>query len=175
MGDDILSERIEAGILRRIVRSKETTDRAIDLLVSNPMFSGFDTHELQIISSYLGVFQASAGTKIIHEGEPGQFMCILSEGRISISKAIADGSKQRRITILRPGRSLGEMSLIDDMPCSASAIADEDVTLLVLSRTNLERLTREHPRIGVKFLWQLAKLISQRLRQTTGVLLDHID
>ncbi|MEW5757836.1 MAG: cyclic nucleotide-binding domain-containing protein [Pseudomonadota bacterium] len=172
--EDILQKRIDEGALRRVDVNDATPQRVIDLLVDNPMFAEFDTKELQAIAPYFMIFEAPAGRAIIREGEPGQFLCIVVEGKLSVLKG-NDGGKRRKITVLRRGRSLGEMSLIDGLPNSASAETDEDSVLLLLTRNNLFRITQDYPKIGVKWLWQLARLVSQRLRQTTGVLLDYID
>ena len=52
--------------------------------------------------------------------------------------------------------------------------AADDLVLLVLRRTELDRLVEEKPRLGVKLLWKLARLLSQRLRQTSGNLAQRL-
>ena len=66
----------------------------------------------------------------------------------------------------------GELSLIDGEPRFASALAATYVTLLVLSKDKFVRLTKESPYLGVTLALKLAKLMSQRLRRTTGRLID---
>ena len=64
---------------------------------------------------------------------------------------------------------------VDDQPHSATAIANEDSNLLMLTRMNFERLTQEEPVLCNRVLTQIARLLSLRLRQTTGILVDHLD
>jgi len=64
------------------------------------------------------------------------------------------------------------MSALDGQPYSATAIAAESSVLILLTRDKLHRITEEYPRLGVKLLWKLTRLLSQRLRQTTGKLVD---
>ena len=67
------------------------------------------------------------------------------------------------------------MSLLDDLPYSATATAKDLTKLVLITRHNFERLTEEHPILGVKMLKKIARLMSLRLRQTTGVLVDHLE
>ena len=43
-----------------------------------------------------------------------------------------------------------------------------------MTQENLILLTRDDPELGVQLLWKISKLISQRLRQTTGMLVDYM-
>ena len=57
----------------------------------------------------------------------------------------------------------------------AGKIVRKDLTKLVLiTRNNFDKLTEEQPTLGVKILKKIARLMSLRLRQTTGVLVDHL-
>ena len=75
---------------------------------------------------------------------------------------------------MSPGKTFGEMSLVDGEPRSASVLADEKTTLIVLTADDFARLASEIPRLAIKVLLKISKLLSQRLRHTTGVLADHI-
>jgi CRP-like cAMP-binding protein len=67
------------------------------------------------------------------------------------------------------------MALLDGQPRSATAVAAEDLVLLVFTRPELDKLVEAKPRLGVKLLWKLARFLSQRLRQTSGALAEHLD
>ena len=60
------------------------------------------------------------------------------------------------------------MSLIDGEPRSATAVAESNCVLLVLTRERLDQLATKAPGLAYKVLLLLARLISQRLRQTSG-------
>ena len=66
------------------------------------------------------------------------------------------------------------MSLIDGEPRSASVIAEEPSLLVVLTGEGLAALSSDVPRLAIKVLLKIAKLISQRLRQTSGALVDSL-
>ena len=58
------------------------------------------------------------------------------------------------------------MSLIDDEPRSAHAIANTDVDLMVIDRSDFEKLLSEDKELAYKLLWSLVRTLSQRLRET---------
>ncbi len=72
------------------------------------------------------------------------------------------------------GRSIGEMSLIDREPRSASCKVIESATVLLLTREQFEKLSVEHASIALKLLMRITRLMSRRLRMTSGQLVEHL-
>lgn len=138
-----------------------------------PMFGDFSRQEINAVASYLRAYTAKKGAIIFREGEKGQFMCVVIEGRVDVLKE-TPGHERKKVAVVRAGKSMGEMSLLDDMPYSATAQASEDTTLLMLTKLNFEKLSEEQPVACNLLLRQLARLMSLRLRQTTGILLDYL-
>ena len=145
-----------------------------EMVENTPMFSGLPRHEVGILSEYMRGYRAKAGATIFKEGSKGLFMCVLVEGRVEIFRDTPDEGK-KKVTKVRPGKSMGEMSLLDGLPHSATSIASEDCVLLMLTKMSFEKLAEEHPVLYSKLLSQIARLMSLRLRQTTGILLDYLD
>ncbi len=170
MAVDILRSRLDSGDLIRSPLS-EDPQGILDSLVSNQMFASFSSGELQTIARFFMAYEVPKGGTVVHEGEPGQFLCILSRGKLAVFKR-NDEREEKKITVMRAGKSFAEMAVIDGLPYSATIKAEEHSTILVLTRDKLDKIAQDYPKIGVVLVWQLAKLISQRLRQTTGVLLD---
>jgi CRP/FNR family transcriptional regulator, cyclic AMP receptor protein len=148
-------------------------ERLYKMIEAVPMFDGLSHAEVTLLSSYLRAYEAKKGALIFKEGSKGMFMCIVIAGRVEISKE-TQTHEQTKVAIVRPGKSMGEMSLLDELPYSATAVAQEDSQLLLLTRMNFERLNSEQPVLSNILLRQLARLVSLRLRQTTGVLLDYV-
>lgn len=61
--------------------------------------------------------------------------------------------------------ALGELALLDASPRSATVLAHTQVDCVVLSETDFEFLEREHPRIGMGILRNLALVLARRLRK----------
>jgi len=137
------------------------------------MFKDFTRQEIQVISQYARAYEVEKGNAVFREGQKGTYMCLLVDGLIDIMKE-DDKREAKKISTIRPGKTMGEMSIIDEMPHSASAVAAENVTLVLITKMNFDRLLDENPLLGVKVFRQIARLISLRLRQTTGILLDYL-
>jgi CRP-like cAMP-binding protein len=148
-------------------------DQLCGLIESSAMFGELSRAEVQILARYMRAYLAKKGATIFKEGEKGQFMAVVLEGRVDILKETHERVKKKVATV-RPGKSMGEMSLLDELPYSATAVAREDTTLLMLTKLQFERLSEEQPVTCNLLLRQIARLMSLRLRQTTGILLDYL-
>ena len=135
------------------------------------LFEDFGKQELEHLAVYMSCYRAPAGTEIIRDGETGDFMLLLIEGSVEIMKKDATGLPAR-IGLAEPGKTLGEMSLIDGEPRFASCVALDTVELAVLDRESLSRIIAEEPRIGVKLMMELLMLLNQRLRSVSAQLMD---
>ena len=139
------------------------------MLESAHLLRDFEREEIEVLAGYAGAYRARPGTMIFREQERGSFMGLVVDGRVDIIK-----SGHKKISTIRPGKTMGEMSVIDGFPYSASAVASEDTRLVFITRTNFEKLCQDHPQVGVHLYQQLARLMSLRLRQTTGILCDYL-
>ncbi len=66
------------------------------------------------------------------------------------------------------------MSLLDNQPHSGTVIASEDTELLVLSREKFRQMEEKFPHLGFKMLWIISLMLSNRLRKTSGILVDYL-
>ena len=135
------------------------------------LFEDFEVDELEGLARYMRCYRAPEGTEIIHEGDEGDFMLLLLDGSVEIIKKDVRGLPQI-VGSAGPGKTLGEMSLIDGEPRFASCVALDTVEIAVLDREGLSRIIAEEPSIGVKLLMELLMLLNQRLRNVTGQLMD---
>lgn len=145
-----------------------------EMIEAVPMFSDLSRAEVESLAGYLRAYEAKQGTAIFKEGAKGMFMCIVLSGRVDILKQDQE-HELKKVAVVRPGKSMGEMSLLDELPYSATAVAQEDSRLLLLTRMSFVRLGEERPLLCNVVLRQIARLMSLRLRQTTGVLLDFLN
>ncbi|MDH5323981.1 MAG: cyclic nucleotide-binding domain-containing protein [Gammaproteobacteria bacterium] len=148
-------------------------DELCSMLEQMPMFRDLTRPEVEILSGYVQAFEAESGKTLFLEGEKGGFMCFLVSGKIDVIKE-SHLRERKTITTVRPGQTIGEMSLLDDMPFSATACAVEKTTVILITRRNFESFTEDHPALAIKMIRKVARLISLRLRQTTGILADYI-
>ena len=144
------------------------------LIERSPLFENFNLAEIRLMSNFMRVYRAESGIDIIREGDAGDFMMLLIEGRIEVFKQDRWNSP-RLIAVLDPGQTVGEMSMIDGQPRFASCTAVDQSVLAVLTRENLARIILEQPILGAKILMELVMMLSQRLRQTSARLVSYMD
>ena len=126
-----------------------------------------------ILGEFMKACSGEAGTVLCKEGDTDSFMGIVIEGGASVLKCSSDGS-QSVVGRLGKDKSFGEMSVLNREPRSATVVADTHVRLLVLQRGEFDRLLDSQPKLAAKFLLRIARLLSQRLRETTGQLAEHL-
>jgi len=154
-------------------RLDKTLAEKAELLERTNWLGSFSWKEIEIFSWYVDVFRVAAGTPIFHEGGKDASLCLIVEGSVQIVKEDAEARK-KILSVITRGKTVGEMALFDGEPRSASAIAAEATTIMMLTKGSFDRLLRELPGLAAKLLLVLGKLLSQRLRQTSGKLIDFI-
>ena len=138
------------------------------------LLENFTPEEVQALSHFMDVYRAPAGAEIIHEGDGGDFMLMVIEGRIEVHKLDRYNTPQV-IAVVEPGRILGEMSMIDGAARFATCVAAEAALVAVLDRESLARIIVEQPMLGAKILMELVLMLSQRLRATSDRLMELLE
>lgn len=129
--------------------------------------------DLQTLAKYIHAYRVPAGAMIFAEGESGSFLCLLLAGRVEIVKEDHEGVA-RVVATVGPGRAIGEMAVIDGETRSAACLVCEAAEIAVLTKTQFEALVGAYPVLGNKLLLRIARLLSQRLRLASGMLVDYL-
>ncbi len=151
-----------------------TPKQRAELLDETRWSRSFDWPEIERLASHMELQSIPAGEEIFGEGEAGEYMGLIVRGRIAVLKEDSSG-RRRRITTIVAGKTLGEMSLLDLEPRSATAVADADSLMMVLTRKQYGKLMDNYPRLALKLLTNLARMMSQRLRRTSGILVEFLE
>ena len=149
-------------------------DRILTIIEHIAVFADFDRGEIEELAKYMRCYRTPAGVEVIIEGELGDFMLLLIEGTMEIVKKDSSGLPAR-LAEVNPGKTLGEMSVIDGEPRFASCVTLTETVFAVLDREHLFMVIDEEPRLGVKLLMQLAMLLNQRLRGVSVQLMKCLD
>ncbi|MFQ5936535.1 MAG: cyclic nucleotide-binding domain-containing protein [Acidiferrobacterales bacterium] len=160
--------------LEPILTGYEHHDELCHVLASSNLFADLSSQQIETLAKYVRAFVARTDTPIFLEGSYTGFMCVIIKGRVRVFKD-SGGGRSKLLGEAEAGNSLGEMSMIDGQPHSATAVAVEPVTLITLTREDFTRIVDENPRLATKILWRFTRLISQRLRSTSGMLVDSLD
>ena len=138
------------------------------------LLENFSPAEVQLLAHFMDVYRAEAGAQIIREGDGGDFMLMVLEGRVEVHKRDRWNTPQLLASV-ESGRTLGEMSMIDGEPRFATCNAAEPSLIAVLDRESLARIIVEQPLLGAKILMELVLMLSHRLRATSQRLLGLLD
>ena len=144
-----------------------------ELLMGIPLLDNLEPWELQVLSRNFRLYHVAPGAALFAEGDAGNFMALIVEGFVELAKQI-DAKRTVTISTEGCGRTVGEMALIDGEPRSATAKFIKSGKVLILARENFESIMIEHPRLGIDLLWRICRVLSQRLRRTTGTLSEHL-
>jgi CRP/FNR family cyclic AMP-dependent transcriptional regulator len=144
-----------------------------DLLDGLDLVQDFRYPELEVIAGYMTLNAVEQGATVFEEGDPGDFMLIVVEGRIAIYKGGEHG--RQLLSSETKGRIIGEMAMIDHERRSATCIAETSCELLILTSNNLKAMAVEHPGLAYHFMASLARILSRRLRRASGLMADFLD
>ena len=142
-----------------------------DIINSAPLFEGLDRCEVWMIARFMSCYGAPAGTTLLRERERGDYLLLLLTGEVQVWKRDAKG-EERMITTVKPGTTLGEMSLIDGERRFATCITSMPVDFAVLRRNDLNHLLNVAPRLCAKFTLLMLQMMTRRLRETSNQMLN---
>lgn len=126
---------------------------------------GLSAAEMKLLATFSSEERFREGSMMFREGERGDKLYIVLDGRVRISKFIP-GVGEEALAVLDRGDFFGEMALIDDKPRSADAKAHEqDATVLSIDRATLNEILSMDPHASLQFLNLLCRMISRRLRE----------
>ena len=143
------------------------------LVLKTTLFSGFSQEEAGRLARYLQLFRSAPGVVILREGDPGDYMMLLFEGKVDVLKGDHQ-KRQKLIGAVLPGETFGEMSLVDGEPRFATCVTVGTSLYALLSRDTFARLISDDARLGAKLLVQLLEMVSRRLRETSEALVDYL-
>ena len=134
---------------------------------ATPLLAGLSTADAQALAACGGIRRFRAGAFIAREGEAGDALHTVLRGSVRIVMTDAAG-EEATLTVLGPGDSFGELSLLDGRPRSASAVAAESTRTLAVTRGDFHAWLGERPGAAAALL----EALSLRLRQTDALLAD---
>lgn len=138
-----------------------------DALMQAPLFSALDAEAATALRASMVELRVPRGDAIFTEGEPGDRMYVILDGKVKLGQTSTDG-RESLLAVLGPGEVFGELSLFDPGPRTATATAVTDVVVIGLGHDNLRPWLAGRPEVAESLLQALA----QRLRRTNETLAD---
>jgi signal transduction histidine kinase len=129
------------------------------VLKTSKLFSGMVASELDILEHTAQVKAYKAGRNIFQEGDPGDGLYLILEGKVQITCLL--GQDQRTVlSQLGAGDFFGEMAVLDNQPRSATATAETDTKVYFILRDDLLKVLEHSPSLAAN----LVREFSLRMR-----------
>jgi CRP/FNR family transcriptional regulator, cyclic AMP receptor protein len=180
-----LPQALQQRGLQDLGDAQDALQREADQLrQSASLLEDFKLEELAILGAAMRRLKAQPGQILINEGEAGDWMLLILQGTVDVTKRIMhhDAAGQptssllevSRLAVVRTGASLGEMSMLDSELRNATCTAIDQVEAAILTRAAIGQLIQQHPAVGAKLLIKITQLLAQRLRNTSAQLVKAV-
>jgi CRP/FNR family transcriptional regulator, cyclic AMP receptor protein len=143
-------------------------EQAASLLARTPLFAGLNESELLGLGACARRRSYQRGQYVFHQGDTGDAVFVLTEGRVKVIFVSADGDEMILAT-LQPPDVFGELALIDGGPRSASIQALEPTAVLTLTRATLLDLMSRQPGVTDVILRSLGMLVRRMIAQAADL------
>ncbi|MBI9043112.1 MAG: cyclic nucleotide-binding domain-containing protein [Anaerolineaceae bacterium] len=130
-----------------------------NLLKNIPLFHDLDQTDLERISDSVEIITLAKGKELFHEGDQGHHAYVIQEGELEIIKTSND--REILLALRSTGDVIGEMSLLESMPRTATVRARTDATLLAVQKEELDHLMES----SKSAMQSLFHIILARLRE----------
>jgi len=122
-----------------------------ELLKKIHLFDNLTERELEKNKSICVSETHAKDAILLHEGDLGNRCYLITKGAVRISKFIPNIGEEA-LVVLKAGDYFGEMALIDNFPRSAHAIANTDIEVLAIDKTDLDYILNMDHELGYKLL-----------------------
>eukprot|EP01037_Dinobryon_pediforme_P005249 gene5249-5301_t len=136
-----------------------------EALLTSPFFNHMRPAELDELIASSAERRVSRGTLIFSKGDPGSCMLAVLAGHIRVGTVSLEG-REVTLNVIGPGEIVGEIALLDGKPRSASAVAAEDTTMMVIERNVFLPFLLRHEGLVERML----VVLCDRLRRTSNAL-----
>src|ERR1700676_2815691 len=138
------------------MREEAPVDHADDVLSRAPLFEDLDEDGADALRSMVADVELSRGDRLFDEGDAGDRLYVVLEGKIKLTRAASDG-RENLLSVIGPGEMFGELSLFDPRPRTSSASAVTDAVLASLKHEALMPLLQQRPEVSLHMLRALAR------------------
>jgi CRP/FNR family transcriptional regulator, cyclic AMP receptor protein len=130
------------------------SDAKIDALKRAPLFEGLSRKELEHLAQLADDLEIPAGKVLTRQGDTGREFFVLMDGEVEV---VRDGEV---IGTSGAGDFIGEISILEDMPRTATVTAKTPVRLFVLTAQSFRSFVEESPEVENKVLRTLARRLA---------------
>lgn len=143
-----------------------------DVIRDCALFKLLDDEQFAHIEPRLHLIELDAGQVLYSEGAPADTVSIVLEGSLEAVKMSVLGGEETVLSEFGPGDVIGEMALLSDRKRSASIRAQSPTRLASFQRAVYGAVERQRPDIALAVMKAVARILAQRLQDTSADLAD---
>jgi len=130
-------------------------DTKVQALKGAPLFDSLSRKDLTQLARVSEDLEVEPGKVLCKEGEIGHEFFVIIDGKVNVNR------KGRRVATRGSGEFLGEIALLEEMPRTATVVAETPVRVVVLTRKDFRHLLDENPGVERKVLRTLARRLAE--------------
>ncbi|MBI5408923.1 MAG: cyclic nucleotide-binding domain-containing protein [Nitrospirae bacterium] len=138
------------------------------------LFKDFSQEELEKVSSMMKESFYPKGSVVWDEDSPEQGLQVIDYGKVRVSRRTKEGNKQI-LAVLKQNNFFGELSILDGRSHSASVEAVEDTKVMILAKSDMDRLLAENPHAAYKIVREMTITICEILREMNNKFIKVVD
>jgi CRP/FNR family transcriptional regulator len=138
-----------------------------------PLFDGLDEESARALRRQMSDIKLSRGEHLFLEGQDGDRLYVVLDGKIKLTRAAADG-RENLLSVIGPGEMFGELSLFDPRPRTSTASAVTDATVAALAHDALRPWLLERPDVSMHMLRALAKRVRREFDVTADLVFTDV-
>lgn len=139
-------------------------------LQSNPIFQQLDAAQLASFVKACNDVELPAGSVVMTQGQPGEYVCILVSGELSVR--LSGGRLERELARLEPPAVVGEVAMLTGQPRSAGVVATTAVRLLEMPIETFRTRMADGDPGTLQVVANMARVLAFRLGALTEKLLE---
>jgi len=146
-------------------KSRPSQNELVSVIAQQPFFEGIANDKLIELEPFLQWLNVPSGDTLMCQGDSPDGLYMIVSGRVSIEQTDHHGHPHHIAECSR-GDYLGELGLLTQRPCAATARAKRDCAVLRLPRLTFDRIIEQYPRLCL----QLARTTATRIQENLGAI-----
>lgn len=138
-----------------------------EILARVPLFSRLEAKDVEAIAAVSTTRSLGARDELFHKGDEGSQLYVVASGQLKVITTSDEGD-DLMFCVLDPGEVVGEIGLLADRPRTATVVAMQPSSLIVIDRREFSALLRTRPDVGAELL----AVVAERLARVSEFLED---